>query len=316
MRNIFYLSFLKAVFNDFHELRIHIGAHKTATTHLQDTLQLVISDLLDHNIHFIPLDLIRERLFSLRRTRWDESIKYNILKIPYIKSKLFADCRSGSAVVFSEENILGGPLEVCSTRPYPNIYKNLDFVRILSTHIPTKVFLSIRSFDRVLPGSFITGLRFTPEKAIQTKKYLLNDLSNNRLPSWADVVSDLLVALPNVSLKIWAQEDYKSYSDRIICEFIGRQISTLPDIPPPSRTMTPSVKAINQIEKLLRNPHFMRPDNWTQICDQIYSSEPISPSNPRYTFLSEENVIALKNQYTEDLKNINERWPGILIKYT
>ena len=41
--------------------RIHLGAHKTATSHLQETLAAVRDDLVGQGVDFIPNPLVRQR---------------------------------------------------------------------------------------------------------------------------------------------------------------------------------------------------------------------------------------------------------------
>ncbi|MES9903724.1 MAG: hypothetical protein ABW168_13750 [Sedimenticola sp.] len=300
------------------ELRIHIGAHKTATTHLQDTINAMGLELLESKIYYIQRHLGRSKIVKV--TPWGvSSIKYRLLfgffKREYIKKTLFSGIRLDEVILISEENILGGIVDELSSKPYPKIYERLEFIRQLSKEFSTKIFLSIRSFDRVLPGTYITGLIHQPEKAIIAKQKLITDLDNQLLPRWVDVIDRIKIALPDIPLYIWTQEDYRNNSDKIICKLLNKKIMSIPIIAPPLETTTPSYESVSDIEKLFEKTH-VRPTNWVSVCSSIFSLKPAKNDADRYTFLNPSQIKQLKSSYKEDLKSISELWPNTLISFS
>ena len=109
--------------------RIHLGAHKTATTHLQETLAAVRDDLAGQGIDFIPSPLVRER--NLARTLWQ---RRPIARLPIVgKARMRARSRAALAplrigpevVAFSEENIVGVPEHMLMVPLYPRAAANV-----------------------------------------------------------------------------------------------------------------------------------------------------------------------------------------------
>jgi hypothetical protein len=298
------------------EIRIHVGAHKTATTHLQETLRLLEKELSEQGIHYIPQHIGRPRIARLiRRRRWRKIIPlvYGTSWKRYIERTLLAEAKDSDVVLLSEENILGGALAACSCKPYPDIDKRLGFVRDLSEEFSVTVYLSIRSFDRVLPGAYVTGLRFRPKAAVVAKQRLQSDLDKEILPSWVDVIERIQRELPGVRMRLWRQEGYRRNPDRIIDEILGRRLDEgVPLIEPPERTLTPGYEAVAEVEALVRAMG-KRPRNWTQVCGKIYSSKPATVDRDRYTFLTPSQAARLQRAYREDLTSIRAMWPGMIV---
>jgi len=285
------------------ELRIHIGAHKTATTHLQDTLNEIRTELLEYKINYIPRHTGRPRL--LKATPWGIArLKYKLLfgfqKRKLLITGLFPDSPLDETIILSEENILGSILDELSTRPYQNIDRKLAFIKQLSKDFSVKIFFSIRSFNDVLPGAYVTALRFRPKEAVLAKAKLLSDLDNGERPSWVEVIKRLKSVLPTTEIKIWTQEDYRNHSDQIICQFLGKKIKNIPTILSPRETITPSCDAISQIENMIQGFETM-PTNWQAMCDQIYASKPAKKNSEKYTFLDETLKEQLQKSYEDDL---------------
>ena len=299
------------------ELHFHIGAHKTATTHVQDTLNEIHSELLENTINFIPRHIVRPRLSQVDPDRI-RSLKYRLLfgqlKRNVIKKTLFPDLPLDETIIISDENILGTIVDGLSTKPYEDLDRKLDFIRHLSKEFLIKIFFSIRSFDEVLPGAYITALRFYPKEAIIAKEKLLYDLENEIFPSWVDVIGRLKLALPKIGFKIWTQEDYRNHSNQIIFELLGTTVRRIPVIPPPKETITPSYAAIIEVEKMIQEFKYC-PANWTSVCESIYASKPAKDDSQKYTFLNKTQIGQLRKSYKDDLIKISKLWPIDIIQF-
>jgi hypothetical protein len=135
----------------------HVGAHKTATTHVQDTLELVSQELLRAGVHYVPRKNIRqlERLNKNGKTKRSIPIVSSILEHRAARShwlrNIDTDCRK---ILISEERIVGNIGDLFSPTVYPNIERNLvDLMRIIRN--PSVVFyLGIRSFGTILPSNY------------------------------------------------------------------------------------------------------------------------------------------------------------------
>lgn len=301
--------------SNIEEIRIHIGAHKTATTHFQDSLAHLYSDLLEDGITYLARTQYRKTLAQLMPFGL-ESIKYKMrlgtFKTQFINRVLLDNIPQNPKLLISEENIMGGPEEACEPVPYPNMEKRLDFIKHLDrTHL-VKIYLSIRSFDRLLPGAYVTGLRFDPIVAKNSKEQLIKGLDEKRYPSWMGIVKRVKRVLPNCQLNIWTQEQYRKSSDAIIRAFSGAKIETLPKIPPPVQTMTPSFDAVDKVETMLTGLD-KKPKGWKGIVDNVFVELPANEPSERFTFLNQSQITALQNQYSKDIEELRQEYPGCFL---
>lgn len=294
------------------EWRIHVGAHKTATTHLQDVMEICGPELLQQGINFIPRDIIRSRIRKIMPKDSWRFIPRNWVRKQMIEHRLAPQHRNMKTIIFSEEVILGNkPADLLLETPYPDIHKRLHFVRHLSRKGTVKLFLSIRSFDRVLPGAYTTELANNKSAPIILQKFLTT--LDKKPPSWVDIIERIMAASPDAPIRVWKQEDYSFSKQTILSEFAGVTIEQIPDIPPPSSTITPSISAIRNIEALLDTDYKWKRQDWANRTCEIYSAKPTTNDTDRYTFLTPLQIDRLKQHYEEDLETISRRWPGILI---
>lgn len=302
--------------SSLNKIIIHIGAHKTGTTHFQDTLNLmqeVLKEELD--VHYINRDRFRVTLDKL--IPWGIKKKLyallpDRLKFQLIKKSLLKDI-DASILLISEENILGSAVEQCSSSPYPDLKRRMDFIRVLSKYIDVEVYISIRSFDRVLPGAFVTGLRFFPDKAMQAKKDVETSLASNKYPTWHHLISRVRAVLPGVSVKVWTQEDYRHKSSNIIRYVLDKKDLDVPAMEAPQETVTPNEKGVELA--IQQSQSSMHMSEWAKVCDKIYSANQSDDNHEKFNFLSKDDIKVLKKSYQDDLANISKSWPNSMMRF-
>ena len=82
-------------------------------------------------------------------------------------SQAVVPLRQGPDVIaISEENLLGHAAEAVSPTPYSNLGWRLRGLRALTAEAKLTLFLSIRSFDRLIPSAYAEGLRHGPPRAL------------------------------------------------------------------------------------------------------------------------------------------------------
>lgn len=301
---------LQYFFSKPSEIRVHIGAHKTATTHLQDTLELCENELENMGISYINRDKFRNKIAFLTQENVFQGSRRNFFEKRYtLTSKLFQFHGKEQALVLSEENIMGNALEALFTSPYPT--PKLNFINYAKKLTGVQVFISLRSFSAFYPGAYITALRFNPLEAMHRKDKLLERLSGGELPSWVEVVKRFEKQLQNCNLRCWTFDDYLSNMDCVVTQFLGRPSPELPKLPKTVKTATPSVKAIHEIESVISERNFILTEDWRNQCDRIFRKYAISENNPKYTFLSEELKFQLDEQFSEDIFDLESM--GLLV---
>src|SRR6476469_7624088 len=102
--------------------RIHIGAHKTATTHLQQTLAAIRPRLVEQGIDPIPLVALRAsglaRMLIERRIATRMPLLRGIA-VRHLVAGLLGPLRQGpQTLILSEEKLLGAPRRIFDEPAY------------------------------------------------------------------------------------------------------------------------------------------------------------------------------------------------------
>lgn len=299
--------------------RIHVGAHKTATTHLQETLSTVRADLADRGVDFIPtLPLVREQRFA--EVLWQ---RRPIARLPILGPVAMRDAietavepvRIGpEVVVLSEENILGLPRDILATPFYPQAAQRVGRLASLGLRADLRLFLSIRSYDRLLPSAYAEALKHAsppPGGFAAVRSRLLA-----APPSWFELVERIRAAAPGVPLRIWRQEDYRA-NDRAIMEGLcGRPLGPLPRLPDPARTRSPSGAAIAAAEALPADLSYAeRLARVRRIYAEPGADPGVDPGEARFQPFDESERRRLRALYDADLERIARVFPDMLMAF-
>lgn len=289
-------------------LHLHLGAPKTATTHLQDILELHRNDLFKQDIDFVP----RPKLVDENFPRAITLISKNLYKYPafaryFIKRKL-TSLRSGSSkLIISEENLIGGiDFFRDNDFPFPKMESRIRALNTLTSWTKLHIFLAIRSPDTLLPSGYAQTLRtrLVPGGFDGVKEKALH-----RPPSWTDVISRIKAIIPDAKLTVWRFEDYIANVDQVISILCGSELNNIRDIPVPAITRSPSKQAITAIEK--HSPELTIKQHKTEarkIIDEDNGGSKFQPFNA-------EETSFLKNFYRKDIEELNKRFPGVLVQF-
>ena len=297
------------------KISFHIGAHKTGTTHFQDTLKEIQSKLRQENIHYDSREEFRKNMevfypWGIKR------LLRNVLPFAVTKriitERILPKVQSWQHFIISEENIPGSCTDLLDNNIYINICERLKILDFFKDEYEIQILLSIRSFDRVLPGAYVTDLKYRPDLAISKKESLSKTLNSNNCPSWFELLSRIVAAYPTIPIKVWTQENYKCCSDNIIKQVLGVKHLSIPNLSPPKATITPDFDVVTKLEVEFKKNKYSY-NEWINKCDELLSQHPVSNDKQRYTFLSLEQIKILKKSYLEDLVSIRKKWPNMLI---
>jgi hypothetical protein len=147
------------------EWRLHCGVHKTATTHLQDTLERQRATLAEAGISVIPRAASRD--ISLGRTLC--GIGWRGLLPEGARRRMFSAAldRLGCTepvMVWSDENLIGRPEEMLSDPMFPRLEKRLRNLAIATRGARHHLFLSVRDPADILPSVYAQSLRTGPPR--------------------------------------------------------------------------------------------------------------------------------------------------------
>jgi hypothetical protein len=291
--------------------RIHIGAHKTATTHAQELLALMRPELVAQGVDFIPNRQLREGGVAVALTRRHAAARVPLLRGRMVRRALaerLDPLRAGpTTLVLSEEKLLGGSQHVFSDPLYPQLERTVGLLATLAPRAELTLFLSIRSFDTQLPSAYVQELKFMPPIGGGFEGIRRRVLA--RPPSWFDMVRRIRAAAPGIPLRIWRQEDYRGNARAILSALCGVEVGPVPRIEDPAWTKSPDLAAVRAAEALPADmPDAARRAEVRAIFDASGDGERFRP------FAGAERE-QLQAAYAADLERIAALDPEMLLRF-
>lgn len=291
------------------EWRLHLGAHKTATTHLQHSLLRHREALAEQGVDYLPMDQVRRLRLTLHqgRRRWRVRLGWPMRR--RIEA-LVAPLRLGpDRIAISEENLLGISPDLLKGSFYPKAELQLAaFAPLSGGGRELRLFLSVRSFETLLPSAYVQTLRgmsfpggFAPVRAAAL----------NRPPSWAELVARIRRTLPQARLRLWTFEDYGAHDREILSRFVGAEIPTGEPLPPPESTRSPSARAIAEMERLEDGLGYL---DRTRAAAKIAARDAERGGGERFAPFSDAERALLQEAYAEDLARLEAEHPGTLLR--
>jgi len=282
------------------EYRIHIGAHKTATTQFQDILERVFVDHPDgdrkyltrahlRENKFVDLDVKRHSFFKSQLARpgnglWRSSI-INRLSEPH---------DSKTRILISEEDILGTSHELLDGF-YLNATKYLTTLKKSLGSDNVKIYLSVRDYSEILVSAYCQCLRKKARmKTFEHYKNLFS--SNNR--GWHSLINDIRNVFPRENIIVWTFDSYVRNPISIVEFFSGSKINFSGELPNPANVKRLTVEQVSRLEALIK-------DGKTN-AKEVKKILSINLSDPAYSPIRGDELTSFSRRYQEDVQNIKE----------
>lgn len=292
------------------EWRLHLGVHKTATTHLQYRLQALAPELHEHGLDVLLPEMgVRQ----LRLSRVAESPPKLWKLRPLRTERLTAPLqklRSGpDRVIVSEEQILGRLGQLVYGQPYNKQGYIGALLGRLSQQADVHLFLSLRSYESFLPSAYAQVIRYHPAPAggFDTVRKTFDAQGM----SWLALVKNLRRAVPKASLTLWRYEDYQPNADQILDTLCGFSIPNPPDVPPPSRTRAGATPAVAAAEAL---PPDLAPKDRKARVAEIYNDPTFD--GPRFDPFTPAEKTALRDRYNREWEEICRLMPQETLNFS
>lgn len=286
-----------------HELRLHLGAHKTATTHLQQILGGRTAALAARGVAFFPPTAFRPALRKARR--WRRFDRAGVA--PRLAARIAALAGGAEVLAISDENLIGDTRDAVASRPYPKLEQRLAVLADLAAGADVRVFLAIRCFDRFWPSAFAEALRHHTMPAGRMAALEARALADP--PSWLDPIDRIRAVLPAARLTVWRYEDHRAHWRELARAFLGRDPGPLRDRRPPRWTVSPSAEGVQAAARLVlplpRRLHRHR-------IGKLYAAHPADRGEPFAPF-SPAAVRSLQQRYAADLAALREA--GLLLEF-
>jgi hypothetical protein len=273
----------------------HLGAHKTATTYIQNRLQ-ANDDLLEaHNVYYPGIGEMR-RYFTYRihdKTRNDFTTRMLSL-------------RETHDILLSDENMAGGIDDVMRLdRQYIETAPKLArYCQIMETDAPT-VFFALREYSSFVISIYCEYLRHYPYLDFETfaRQYQASGFS------WVALIGEMLSAVPKAEIYLWDFADFPALEEDILAAMTGVKKGEFKPLHGMHRESFSSL-AVNCIAALsgvidLRNMQKLLP--------ALTKAFPKSREYPAFNPFPAEYVAEAKAHYRSDIEKIGELFPGVTI---
>ncbi|MGY6534891.1 MAG: hypothetical protein ACXIVG_06050 [Pararhodobacter sp.] len=199
---------------------LHVGAHKTASTHLQLALERSRDDLASHGIVLLLPEALRRH--GLRLGDFLSIQPEDRSHGTAIRQAIAQVSRGVECLLISEENILGNahqPAMIRQARLYPDAQSRLARLRTVLPDAPVTLAMGMRNPADFLVSAYSQRLMSGRLEPFEAFRAGLNPASL----SWFDLVCRLRAALPNADSVLWTQEDYPRNAPAVLSALLGPQ---------------------------------------------------------------------------------------------
>ncbi len=209
-------------------------------------------------------------------------------------------------LIVSEENLLGS-LSGNLQNLYPSPQKRIRPVAAALKGLDATVLLSIRGYAGFLTSIYAHTLRNGSWIAFDDIRTKVLSITRR----WPDVVRDVMQALPpGTGLKLWRFEDFEALERHLLEEFAGpaagRQIKSATF----RQLSGPSEPAIARLAELAATGHPLGAETVLA----TYGDFRKAHGHPAFDPWSGPAKECLNARYTEDIADIDARWPGALLR--
>jgi len=217
-------------------LSIHLGAHKTASTHLQNSLRLVGDQLRAAGLAYVHPGMLRNATLPLSYVLAQGQGAATDAGARQALQDMRAGCRD---MLISEENILGltrrSRLFSRSGEVYPRAARRLRHVMALAGGGPTVLYLSLRDPACFMASAF--ALQVSRGREIEFDAYLGGRDAADI--GWAELVGRLAEVRGVSRIVLWRYEDYALLRPRILARLLPAGLAEhVPDPPPANVGLT------------------------------------------------------------------------------
>lgn len=215
-----------------------VGAHKTASSHLQQSLLDAQAALTAHGVAIVPPKTVRADLTPVSALVRDGISP----EIGHGAGAAFLPLHAGDAgtVILMDENILGSTdrkMLMRKTRLYPWAHHRLGRILALFPDHDIEIGLAIRSPATFLPSCWSESLHHGPYEPFRRFIKNIDPLAL----SWAALADRLHEASPQARMIVWRYEDYPALFPQLAARLLGPDAAA--QVTPVDRVMRPGLSA-------------------------------------------------------------------------
>jgi len=191
-----------------------VGAHKTATTYIQNTLLDNLEILKSQGISYIPLSVMRQEI--------TKSIANKNVSAQELRALILKNSDYGKKLIISEENIMGGTGDLFNHNElYPEAKFRLKKIKEAFYDHNIYVFFSVREYSSYLSSMYCEFLRHY-KKHITFEEYI-KDYNLIKF-SWDSIINEITGIFGHNYCSIIRFEDFIADNNVLFSYFFNQKI--------------------------------------------------------------------------------------------
>ena len=282
-------------------IKLYIGAHKTATTHIQT--------LLEHNRDILKANHIQLSTPPQLRKSWLPSfLNYCHHDNNAHIEKLKKEAPSDGIWILSDENITGTPYEfkISNKGIYPNIEKRLKCLKSLFPNAKIELFFSLRSYDSFYRSTYLEVVRnrgYLPFKEYYNEEQFRHN-------SWLNVIEMFTNIIPQKNITLWCYEEIHNLMPEIINQMteLNNAKALIENYPIKKTRESLSNKTLQVLASL---SYVMTQEESQKIVEVINNKYPQGNEYSKFIAFNQEKSKEFQKKYIENILSIKEKYPTI-----
>lgn len=287
-------------------IRLYLGAHKTATTHLQGILMANREGLAAQGVGLSsPQDVRKDWLplyFQAVRALGEKG------HVPARLAEPLQAARPATGDwILTEENIIGVPIELLTQAGiYPNAARRLATLRALYPGDRISLHFSLRSYEsfwRSMYSEIVRNRGFLPWAEFYRPAVFA-------ARSWTDTVAAFVSVLPEAEITLWRFEDFRAVMPQALAELSG-QADVAPLIAayqPEATRPSLSQKAMDMLADLAP---VIGKTEVLRLTERINDHYSVAKGQAPFDPFDAETAAAMRAAYARDVATIRSRFPQV-----
>lgn len=291
-------------------VRVYLGAHKTASTHLQDMMVHHRATLANHGTTVSHPGYLRGASGWLAGF-YDAVAQHQATGTidDALRARLRLPLVAGHDWLMSDENILGTAREATGQGSlYAWAPPRFHTLRDLFPDRRVEAFMALRSYDAFFAsmyGEVVRNNGFLPWAEFRAGIDAVQPAW-----SWLPTVEALVAAFGEDRVTLWDFADFAALQPQLVALLSG-----IADSQPlidsfPVQTTRPSLSA-RTIDMLGELSTAIGPEAALKLTEPINDRYSQASGNPRFQPYDAAEAAALRARYAADLAEIRRRWPGL-----